>query len=104
MKPTTSDESAAAPDLWFHEFGWVGPIADADEFMALMIDGRKDRRYVYGGSVHESEQHDGYPAETQRLEDENQLLREAISDALADLTPGIAPHDLLDRALKGGSL
>jgi hypothetical protein len=34
------------------------------------------------------------------FERENARLREAISDALADLTPGISPHGLLDAALR----
>ena len=39
-------------------------------------------------------------AERDEARAETERLREAISDALADLTPGISPHGLLDAALR----
>lgn len=41
-------------------------------------------------------------AERDEARAEAQRLREAIADALADLTPGISPHGLLDAALRQG--
>jgi hypothetical protein len=42
---------------------------------------------------------EGWRARAETAEAENQRLREAIADALTDLTPGYAPYTLLATAI-----
>jgi hypothetical protein len=91
------------PKLWFHEFGWVGPMADADEFMALMIDRREDRRYVYGGSISEATTHRGFPAYVDDLAESLRRVEGAASwlqQCLRDVNRGV-PVRGLDEAEEG---
>lgn len=64
-----------------------------EEVMAKLMELRR-------GVIKAGVERDRYRDEVERLRQQNQRLREAISDALVDILPGYAPHAILTEALE----